>query len=62
MTVTTHRAPTRYVRAWGAFRDLPATDRQGRSGHCEPEDETGLPGHERVVGRCDVGAYQTPPG
>ena len=39
----------------------PATP-NGKSGHCEPEDETGLPGHEHVVGRCDVGAYQTPPG
>jgi hypothetical protein len=39
----------------------PATP-NGKGGHCEPEDETGLPGHERVVGRCDVGAYQTPPG
>ena len=46
----------------GAFRDPPATDRQDKSGHCEPGDETGLRGHERVVGRCDVGAYQTPPG
>src|SRR5262249_11280781 len=39
----------------------PATP-NGKSGHCEPEDETGLPGHERVVCRCDVGAYPTPPG
>jgi hypothetical protein len=39
----------------------PATP-NGKGGHCEPEDETGLPGHERVVGRCDLGAYQTPPG
>jgi hypothetical protein len=39
----------------------PATP-NGKSGHCEPEDETGLPSHERDVGRCDVGAYQTPPG
>src|SRR5262249_55636970 len=30
----------------------PATP-NGKGGHCEPEDETGLPGHERVVGRCD---------
>jgi hypothetical protein len=58
MTIATHRAPTRYARAWGA-RDLPATDRQGRSGHCEPEDETGT---ERPVGLREVGAYQTPPG
>jgi len=39
----------------------PATP-NGKGGHCEPGDETGLPGHERVVGRCDIGAYQTPPG
>lgn len=39
----------------------PATP-TGKGGHCEPEDETGLPGHERPVGHCDVGAYQTPPG
>jgi len=61
MTVTTHRVPTRYARAWGASRDLPPTDRQARSGHCEPEDESGLRGHERHVGHCDVGAYQTSP-
>jgi hypothetical protein len=30
--------------------------------HCEPEDDTGLPDPERVVGLYDVGAYQTPPG
>jgi len=34
----------------------------GKNGHCELEDETGLPGHERRVGHCDVGAYQQPPG
>src|SRR5262245_50974771 len=39
----------------------PATP-NGKGGHCEPEDETGLPGHERPVGHCDVGAYQQPPG
>ena len=31
----------------------------GKGGHCEPEDETGL---ERLVGHCDVGAYQQSPG